>query len=92
VIRSHLEPDYDRLLAARLYGIALRRARWGGLTEAGKADGTAQLWQAGGGFGDLLARVAGLALGMAEIRAQEYHARPRGDASRHHGVKRWRPP
>jgi hypothetical protein len=92
VRRSRPGPDHDRLLAARLDGIALRHARRRGLTEAGKADGTAQLRQAAGGRGDLLARVAGLALGTAEIRDPEYQARPRDDASRHHGVKRRGPP
>jgi hypothetical protein len=92
VTRSRPGPDHDRLLAARLDGIALRHARWGGLTEAGKADGAAQLRQATGGRGDLLARVAGLALGTAEIRGPEYQARPSGDASRHHGVQAAGPP
>jgi hypothetical protein len=87
VTRSRLGSNYDRLLAARLDGIALRHARWGGLTEAGKADGAAQLPQAAGGCGELLAGVAGLALGPAEIRGPEYQARSRGDASRHHGVQ-----
>jgi hypothetical protein len=76
VTRSRPGPDHDRLLAAHLDGIALRHARWGGLTEAGKADGAAQLRQAVGGRGDLLARVAGLALDTAEIRARSIRRGP----------------
>lgn len=48
-------PDLDRLLAARITGIAMRRARWGDLTEAGKAAGAAELRQVAGDRGDLLA-------------------------------------
>lgn len=91
VTRSHLEPDHDRLLTARLDGIAVRHARWGGLTEAGKAGGAAQLRQAPGGCGDLLARVAGLPLGAAGIRGPEYQARPVVTPPAITGFKRWRP-
>ena len=73
--RDRRAPDRDRLLIARLDGIARRHARWGGLTEAGKAAGAAELQHAAGDRCDLLAEVAGLALGTAEGKGQEYQAR-----------------
>jgi len=77
---SQMAQDHDRtgsgrLLSARLSSIALRHARWGGLTAAEKASGAAELREAAGGRGDLLAEVAGLALGSAERRGPEYEAR-----------------
>jgi hypothetical protein len=68
-------PDRDRILVARLDGIARRHARWGGLTEAEKAAGAAELREVADGRTDLLAEVAGLALGTAEGKGQEYEAR-----------------
>jgi len=68
-------PDRDRLLVARLDGIARRHARWGGLTEAEKAAGETELREVAGDHADLLAEVAGLALGTAAGRGQEYEAR-----------------
>lgn len=59
-------PDRDRLLVARLDGVARRHARWGGLTEAGKSAGAAELREVAGQRTDLLAEVAGLARGTAE--------------------------
>ena len=56
-------------------GIALRHARWGGLTAAEKASGTAELREVAGDRGDLLAEVAGLALGSANSRGPVYEAR-----------------
>ena len=53
----------------------LGRARWGGLTEAEKASGAAELREAAGDRGDLLAEVAGLALGSPGSRGPEYEAR-----------------
>jgi hypothetical protein len=73
--RDHRAPDRDRLLTAQLDGIARRQARWGGLTDAGKAAGVAELQQVAGDRSDLLAEVAGLALGTAEGKGQEYQAR-----------------
>jgi hypothetical protein len=72
---EHRAPDRDRLLTARLDGIARRHARWGGLTEAGKAAGAAELRQVAGDRSDLLAEVAGLALGTAEGKGREYQGR-----------------
>jgi hypothetical protein len=73
--RDHDQADSGRLLSAHLSGIALRHARWGGLTEAEKASGAAELREAAGDRGDLLAEVAGLALGSANSRGPEYEAR-----------------
>ena len=73
--REHYQADSGRLLSARLSSIALRHARWGGLTEAEKASGAAELKETAGGRGDLLAEVAGLVLGSATSKGQEYEAR-----------------
>ena len=64
--RDRRATDHDRLLVARLDGIALRHARWGGLAEAGKAAGAAELREIGGGRADLLAEAAGTGLGFYE--------------------------
>jgi hypothetical protein len=73
--QDHYRADGDRLLGARLSGIALRHARWGGLTAAEKAAGAAKLTEVAGDRGDLLAEVAGLMLGSATGRGPEYEAR-----------------
>ena len=73
--RDHPAPDRDRLLTARLDGIAWRHARWGGLTEADKAAGVAELHEVAGDRCDLLTEVAGLPLGTAGGKGQEYQAR-----------------
>jgi hypothetical protein len=75
--RDRRAPDRDRLLLARLDGIARRHARWAGLTEADKAAGVAELHEVAGDRCDLLAEVAELALGTAEGKSQEYQARGR---------------
>jgi hypothetical protein len=62
-------PDADRLLVARLSGIAQRRARWGVMDEAQKAAGAAELREIAGNRPDLLAEVAGISLGTAEGRS-----------------------
>jgi hypothetical protein len=72
--RDRLGPDRDRLLTARLTGVAYQHARWGGLDEAGKAAGAAELREAADGRADLLAETAGLALGTSEGRGPEYRA------------------
>jgi hypothetical protein len=72
---DHRAPGRDRLLIARLDGIARRHARWGGLTQAGQAAGAAELHQVAGDRSDLLAEIAGLALGTAADQGQEYQAR-----------------
>ena len=65
-------PDRDRLLSARLTGIAQRYARWGDLTGAAKAATAAELREVAGNRGDLLAETAGLAIGTAEGKGEEY--------------------
>jgi hypothetical protein len=67
-------PDRDRLLAARLTGIAQRHARWGALDEDQAAAGAAELREVADGRGDLLAEVAGATLGAAEAKGEEYRA------------------
>ena len=53
----------------------MRHARWGDLTEAETAAGAAELREVADDRGDLLAQVAGLALGTAEGNGAEYEAR-----------------
>ena len=69
--RDHHRTGSGRLLSARLSGIAQRHARWGGLTAAEKATAAAELKEVAGDRGDLLAEVAGLALGSAENKDPE---------------------
>jgi hypothetical protein len=68
-------PDADRLLIARLDGIALRHARSGGLDDDAKTAGAAELREVAGGRSDLLAEVAGTKLGASESKGSEYMAR-----------------
>jgi hypothetical protein len=58
-------PAADRLLVARLSGIARRHARWDAMDEAQKAEGAAALREVAGDRPDLLAEVAGVSLGTA---------------------------
>lgn len=60
---------------ARLSGIAQRHARWGAVTEGELAAGAAELREIAGDRTDLLAEVAGLALGTSEGKGEEYVAR-----------------
>ena len=71
--RDHPGPA-DRLIVARLSGIAGRHARWGNLDEDQAAAAVAGPREVADGRGDLLAEVAGLALGSAERRGPEYEA------------------
>jgi hypothetical protein len=73
--QDHDRAGSGRLLSARLSGIALRHARWGGLSAAEKAAGAAELREVAGDRRDLLAEVAGLAVGSAESRGPEAEAR-----------------
>ena len=63
------------MLAGRLTSIAQRRARWGELTEDETAAAVTELRQIADGRADLLAEVAGIALGASERKAEEYAAR-----------------
>jgi hypothetical protein len=67
-------PAADRLLVARLSGIAQRHARWGALDEAEKAAGAVELREVADDRGDLLAEVAGIAMGASESKGPEYEA------------------
>jgi hypothetical protein len=78
--RDRLRPDADRLLVARLDGIAKRHARWGGLTEDEKSAGAAELREVTGGRGDVLAETDGLALGTAESKGDEFRVRGQATA------------
>jgi hypothetical protein len=68
-------PGSDRILIARLSGLAQRHARWGGLSEDERAAGAAELRELAGDRPELLAHVAGLALGAAQGNGREYEAR-----------------
>jgi hypothetical protein len=72
--RDRLGPDRDRLLVARLDAIARRLARWGALTDGEQAGGVAELREVAGDRFDLLAEVAGIALGTSESKGDEYRA------------------
>ena len=71
MVQDHHRTGNGRLLRARLSGIAHR----GGMSAAGKASGAAELKEADGDHGDLLAEVAGLALGWVTSESLEYQAR-----------------
>ena len=73
--RSRPGLDPDRLLIARLDGIAQRHARWGAATEDELAAGVAELRELAGHRPDLFAEVAGIALGTSEAKGPEYIAR-----------------
>jgi hypothetical protein len=67
-------PQADRILVARLSGTAGRLSRFGALADAQADAGAAELRELAGDRGDLLAEVAGLALGTAESKGPEYVA------------------
>jgi hypothetical protein len=73
-------PAADRLLAARISGIARRHARWGALTEDQAAAAVTELRQVADGRADLLAEVAGISLGASERKGEEYRAQARAVA------------
>ena len=60
------ETEAERLLAARITGTAARYARGRPLTEAEEAEALASLTELAAGRTELLAQVAGLALGFSE--------------------------
>ena len=59
-------PQADRILIARLTGIARRHARLGELTADGEAAAVAELRELTAGRADLLAEVAGIEAGATE--------------------------
>jgi len=91
--RDRHAPDADRLIVARLNGIARRHGRRQ-LTEAETAAATAELRTVAGGRGDLLAEVAGIGLGFYEGRPEELRARTEAELCRLAGadeslIPRW---
>jgi hypothetical protein len=68
-------PAPDRLLVARLDGIAKRRARWRKPTEPEIAAAASEFREVAGNRADLLAEVAGVLLGASEGRLDEPRAR-----------------
>jgi len=73
--------DRDRLLVARISGIARRHARWGQLTETQKTAGAAELREVASGRSDLLSEEAGIALGTSRDKgpARAVPGRPEED-------------
>ena len=69
------EPDRDRLLVARISGIAKRHARWREPTEAEIAAAVADLRELAGDRPDLLAEEAGIELGFHEGDLDEPRAK-----------------
>jgi hypothetical protein len=76
-------PDSARLIVASLSGAAERHVNWHQPTERETAAAVAEFAEIIGGRDDgaaLLAEVAGLALGTAEGKGQEYQAKARAVA------------
>jgi hypothetical protein len=73
--QNHPGPARDRLLVARLDGIAKRHARWREPTESEVATALAELRQVAGDRPDLLAEVAGILMGASEGRLDEPRSR-----------------
>jgi hypothetical protein len=81
--RGRHVPDSARLIVASLSGAAQRHANWHEPTEPKTAAAVAEFAQIIGDRDDgpaLLAEVAGLALGTAEGKGQEYQAKARAIA------------
>jgi hypothetical protein len=82
--RDRRVPDHDGLLEGRISSVAQRHANWGATTDAQRTTGAAELREIAGGRSDLLAEAAGLVLGTAESKGQEYMARGGGDSGTVH--------
>jgi hypothetical protein len=78
--RDRPGPDSDRLIVARLAGVAQRHARWGTADEAQMTAGAAELRDIADGRADLLAEVGGVAIGTSEGKGEEYEAQARAVA------------
>jgi hypothetical protein len=57
-------PDPDRILVARLEGVALHHARYEPLPSAQESEAVAQIAELAGGRADLLAECAGVLIGF----------------------------
>jgi hypothetical protein len=68
-------PDPDRLIVAKLTGVAQRHAGWRELTVAETAAAVTELQETAGGRSDLLAEVAAVLLGAHEGEFDEPKAR-----------------
>jgi hypothetical protein len=68
-------PDHDRLLVARISGIARRHASWPAPTENEIAAAVAELGEVAGDRPDLLAEEAGIQLGFHEGGLNEPRAK-----------------
>ena len=68
-------PGGDRLLVARLTGVAKRHAHWREPTEAETVAAVAELRTIADGRADLLAEVAGILLGASEGELEEPRSR-----------------
>jgi hypothetical protein len=73
--RDRPSSDADRLLVARISGIALRHARWHEPTEDETAAAAAELREIAGDRPDLLAEEAGVLLGFHEGGLDEPRAK-----------------
>jgi hypothetical protein len=73
--RNRPNSDTDRLLVARISGIALRHARWHEPTEGETAAAVADLREVAGDRPDLLAEQAGILLGFHEGGLDEPRAK-----------------
>lgn len=73
--RVRLRPDRDRLLVARISGIAKRHAQWRAPTEAEIAAAVAELREVADDRPDLLAEEAGIVLGFHEGGLDEPRAK-----------------
>jgi hypothetical protein len=81
--RNRPSPENDRLLVARISGIAQRHARWRGPTEDETTAAVAELREVAGDRPDLLAEEAGILMGFHEGGPYEPRAKaPRVSASR----------
>jgi hypothetical protein len=65
--RDHRGPDSDRLIVARISGVAMRHARWREPAEDEIAAAAAELGEVAGDRPDLLAEEAGILLGFHEV-------------------------
>jgi hypothetical protein len=73
--RDRPGPGGDRLLVARLTGVAKRHAQWREPTAAEVVAAVAELQAIAGGRADLLAEVAGILLGAGEGELDEPRSR-----------------
>ena len=80
--QDHYKPDSDRLVVARLTGIANRHSRWRELTEGETAAAVAEIQEAAAGRGDLLAEVAGILIGAREGELDEPKAKAAAELCR----------